>query len=84
MTKIEFSERLEKYHLKRERDKKLFLLFALICFFMGYLSHGSNISFVVYILGIGWLGKSIMNWSGTEETELLIAAVQLLSQNKNT
>lgn len=84
MTKGEFSERLDRYLLKRERNKKLFLLSAVIFFALGFSANTSNISSILYILGAASLGNSINSWGISEEAGLLKKAAQLLSEDKNT
>ena len=84
MNNIEFSEKIDKYLQKKERDFKVFLLCSIILFILGFISDNSNLSTLFYVIGATFLGSSLRNLPNTIETKLLTTAVKHLSEPKNT
>lgn len=93
MNKMEFADKLEAYNKKQNQNKVFFLLlglFFVLVTFVPQLAVFLNLedlgftSSAFSVFGGLCLGKAWHLRSGTEEHELLINAMDLLSSNKNT
>jgi len=93
MTKLDFAIKLEQYNKKQDMDKWLFffsgLIFIVFLFVPNIISYLDEYSFVLNSNTLPiWagicLGKALLINRGTEEHELLINALDLLSANDDT
>tara|TARA_R110000772_G_scaffold11927_5_gene36967 strand:- start:1628 stop:1942 length:315 start_codon:yes stop_codon:yes gene_type:complete len=93
MTKLEFADKLETYYKKQTMNKWLFFTFGVVLITFVFmpsiiLSIDENMfgftSTTLAIFGGLLLGKAWDIKRGTEEHELLVNALDLLSDNKDT
>lgn len=93
MTKLEFANKLEKYHKKQTVNKWLFFIFGIVfitfVFIPGIiLSIDENMfgftSTTLAVFAGLCLGKAWDIKRGSEEHELLVNALDLLSANNDT
>jgi len=93
MTKLEFANKLEIYLKKQNKDKVIYFILGLVfiiftfipqvaLFFSESMFGFTSAAFSVF--GGLCLGKAWHLKSGTEEHELLINAMDLLSSSKDT
>ena len=88
MTKLEFAIKLEKYEKSQKQDKWMYFGLALVLFILAFVPsvtlYFDSIMFgfsstSLTIFGALSLGKARSIQKGTEEHELLIDAINLLS-----
>tara|TARA_R110000737_G_scaffold205961_2_gene224434 strand:- start:5161 stop:5442 length:282 start_codon:yes stop_codon:yes gene_type:complete len=93
MTKLEFAEKLENYEKQQQRSKRLYFLIGVVCLILVFVpevalfldaSMFGFTSVMLSIFGGIFLGKAWQIQSGTEEKELLINALELLSSANET
>tara|TARA_R110000737_G_scaffold206442_1_gene224771 strand:+ start:624 stop:905 length:282 start_codon:yes stop_codon:yes gene_type:complete len=93
MTKLEFAEKLENYEKKQQLSKRLYFVIGLVCLILVFVpevallldaSDFGYTSVVFSVFGGIFLGKAWQIQSGTEEKELLVNALELLSSDDKT